>query len=154
MKKVVTLAGIAVLSIGILAGCGGDKSSSASNNSASTSTSSSSSSQSSSQTSGASATASSGSAKALKIEGSNYKMDVAPVEIKAGDKVNLTFSTKEGVHGYAIKNTNIKFDAVASGTTKTAEWTPDKPGEYEVYCTMVCGPMDKHEAMKSKIVVK
>lgn len=149
MKKIATLMGVAVVSLGVLAGCGGKPSSS--NTPAPSGSSQSSSSQSSGQSS--SSNAASGSAKEVKVVGSNWKIDVTQPEIKAGDKVKLVFSSKEGVHGYTIKDTSVKTDPV-TGSDKVVEWTPDKPGEYEVFCNMVCGPTDKHEAMKSKIVVK
>ncbi|GAX90851.1 cupredoxin domain-containing protein [Effusibacillus lacus] len=145
MKKIATLTGIAVVSLGILAGCGGDK---PANNSAPSN------SQTSSQSSTSSNTAATGSVKEVKVEGTNYKIEVQPVEIKAGDKVKLTFATKEGMHGYSIKNTSVKADQVGPGMSKTVEWTPDKPGEYEVFCNTICGPTDKHTAMTAKIVVK
>jgi cytochrome c oxidase subunit 2 len=141
MKKAALLIGTAVVSMSLLAGCGGDQATS--DNKASNTQ------PSSGQTSSTPAY----NVKEVNVEGSNYEIKVSPVEIKAGEKVKLTFTTKEGVHGYAIKNADVKADSVVSGSSKSIEWTPEKPGEYEVYCTLLCGPADKHGAMKTTIKV-
>ncbi|BCJ87896.1 cupredoxin domain-containing protein [Effusibacillus dendaii] len=153
MNKMATLLGIAVVSVGVLAGCGGQQQS-ASNNT-STSNNASTPAASSSQTSNASGKTSDNAATnaaEVKIVASNYKFDVPATEIKSGQPVKLVFSTKEGVHGFAIKDTNIKVDAVTAGNDKTVTWTPDKPGEYELYCSTMCGT--GHADMHTKLVVK
>ncbi|WP_018131594.1 cupredoxin domain-containing protein [Effusibacillus pohliae] len=142
MKKMVKIIGIAAVSFGLVAGCGSGNTSGPSSDSSVPKN---------SQPSSNSSTA--GNAKEVKLQASNWKIDVSQPEIKAGDKVKLSFSVKEGAHAFAIQNTNVKVDTMTAGE-KVVEWTPDKPGEYQVYCTQICGPTDKHESMKATIVVK
>lgn len=132
MKKFAALMGIAVLSLSVLAGCGSDKPAASSNNT------------------------SSGSSNAQQVEVtlSNWKIDLSKTELKAGQPVKLHVTTKEGLHGLAIKDTSVKVDSLAQGSDKSVDWTPDKPGTYEVYCTVVCGGPDQHGSMKTTITVK
>ena len=84
----------------------------------------------------------------LKFVASNYHFGEAEYTVKAGEKVTVSLQNKEGLHALEIVGTNVKLD----NNTKSMEYTFDKPGEYEVHCTLPCGP--GHAEMKTKLIVQ
>ncbi|ALS22755.1 MULTISPECIES: cupredoxin domain-containing protein [Paenibacillus] len=84
----------------------------------------------------------------LKFVATNYKFDQAEYTVKAGEKVTVSLQNKEGLHAIEIVGTNVKLD----NNTKSMEVTFDKPGEYEVHCSLPCGP--GHADMKTKLIVQ
>ncbi|GAB7053485.1 MULTISPECIES: cupredoxin domain-containing protein [unclassified Paenibacillus] len=84
----------------------------------------------------------------LKFVATNYKFDQEEYTVKAGEKVTVSLQNKEGLHAIEIVGTNVKLD----NNTKSMEVTFDKPGEYEVHCSLPCGP--GHADMKTKLIVQ
>ncbi|MEW9053458.1 MAG: hypothetical protein AB2392_20025 [Neobacillus sp.] len=68
--------------------------------------------------------------------------------VKKGTKVTLKLVNKEGMH--KVGNEELGFDLDAN---KPVEFTAEKAGEYELICSVVCGAMDDHEAMKITLKV-
>jgi cytochrome c oxidase subunit II len=85
----------------------------------------------------------------LKIEASNWKFNQAEYRVKAGQPVKMTVVNKGGVHGAAIKEFNVD---VLGG--KSATFTPDKPGTYEIICSIPCGGTEQHNGMTAKLIVE
>jgi cytochrome c oxidase subunit 2 len=85
--------------------------------------------------------------KSLKISASNFHFDKPEYTVKAGDKLTVSLTSKEGLHALEIQGLNVKLD----NTTKSAEVTFDKPGTYDIICTLPCGT--GHADMKSKLIV-
>lgn len=84
----------------------------------------------------------------LKLVASNWTFDKPEYTVKAGEKVKVSLQIKEGIHAVQIKDLNIALDKA----NPSAEVTFDKPGTYEIVCTLPCGP--GHADMKSKLVVQ
>jgi cytochrome c oxidase subunit 2 len=83
------------------------------------------------------------------------------ITVKAGEPVTLritahkgTVQAKDGaVHGFTIKSLadqgwNLR---LKEGTQEVTLKAPDKPGEYTVECTVLCG--SHHAEQKMKLVV-
>jgi cytochrome c oxidase subunit II len=85
----------------------------------------------------------------LKIEASNWKFDQVEYRVKAGQPVKMTLVNKAGVHAAAIKEFNVD---VQGG--KSVTFTPDKPGTYEILCSIPCGGTEQHTGMKAKLIVE
>jgi len=83
----------------------------------------------------------------LKITASNFEFDQKEYHVKAGTKYTIKFSNKLGKHGAAIKDLGIDL----SDSNPTQEYTFDKPGTYELHCSIMCG--QGHADMVSTIVV-
>lgn len=98
------------------------------------------------QTGDSSSTEETATTNELQISASNFKFDQDEYTVNAGEEVKLTLVNEEGMHGIAIDgiDVNIKGD----GETP---FTPDKPGEYTIYCSVPCGA--GHADMKSTLVV-
>lgn len=82
----------------------------------------------------------------LAVEATNFKFNETEFRVKAGDTVNLTFTSPEGVHGLGIRGINV---TVKDGGTATFV---APPGEYDMYCTIMCG--QGHSMMKAKLIVE
>lgn len=84
----------------------------------------------------------------LRFIATNYQFDQAEYTVKAGEKVTVSLVNKEGLHAMEIVGTSVKLD----NNTKSMEITFDKPGEYEVHCSLPCGP--GHAEMITKLIVQ
>ncbi|MBD3919599.1 cupredoxin domain-containing protein [Paenibacillus sp. PR3] len=85
----------------------------------------------------------------LKVEASqDFVFDQKEYHVKAGQPVRLILKNKSGLHGLAIKDFNIDLN----GSTLTQDVTFDKPGTYEMHCSVMCGT--GHADMKSVLIVE
>ncbi len=81
--------------------------------------------------------------------------------VKAGEVIQLRITAQKGteqsqdgaVHGFMVKEFKDQgWDLrLKPGTQVFTLVAPDKPGEYEIECTVYCGP--GHNNMKMKLVV-
>lgn len=83
----------------------------------------------------------------INIEASNWKFNQDTFEVKAGEEFTINFKSAEGFHGIAIEGLDVDIQKEGSKTLKI-----DKPGEYTIFCNVICGP--DHGKMVSKLVVK
>lgn len=84
---------------------------------------------------------------AIHIEASNWKFNQDTFEVKAGEEFTVNFKSAEGFHGIGIEGTDFEIQKEGSKTLKI-----DKPGEYKIFCNVICGP--EHGNMVAKLVVK
>jgi cytochrome c oxidase subunit II len=84
----------------------------------------------------------------LKLVASNFKFDQPQYEVKAGVKMKVSLILREGFHGAEIVGTPVKLDK----NTPSMDYTFDKPGQYEIHCSVPCGT--GHADMKTLLVVK
>lgn len=83
----------------------------------------------------------------INIEASNWKFNQETFEAKVGQPVTINFKTTEGVHGITIDGLGVDISREGSETI-----TPEKAGEYQILCSIPCGP--DHGKMIAKLVVK
>jgi cytochrome c oxidase subunit 2 len=87
-------------------------------------------------------------AQQVKIEASNWQFDKPEYHVKKGQPVVMTFDSKQGLHSAEIKDFNVRLDS----NRKTATFTPDKTGSFEIRCMIPCG--QGHANMTAKLVVE
>jgi heme/copper-type cytochrome/quinol oxidase subunit 2 len=83
------------------------------------------------------------------------------ITVKAGEVIQLRITARKGteqgqdgaIHGFAIKELKDQgWDLrLKPGTQVFTLAAPDRPGEYDIECTVYCGP--GHNEMKMKLVV-
>ncbi|GAB7388446.1 hypothetical protein BSNK01_22830 [Bacillaceae bacterium] len=83
----------------------------------------------------------------LNIEAKNWSFNEDKFVIKAGQPVKINLKNTEGMHGLAIDEFGVNIQGDGE-----AEFTPDKPGEYTIYCSIPCG--NGHADMKATLVVE
>jgi cytochrome c oxidase subunit II len=86
----------------------------------------------------------------LKLVASNFKFDQAEYTAKAGEKLKVSLSIKDGIHAVQISGQGMTVDLDKQNPSK--EVTFDKPGTYEIICSLPCG--EGHANMKSKLIVQ
>ncbi|WP_409346525.1 cupredoxin domain-containing protein [Paenibacillus sp. MBLB4367] len=86
--------------------------------------------------------------KSLKIVATNFKFDQAEYKVAKGEKLNVVFQSKEGIHEMEIEGLDVKLTKANS----TKEVSFDKPGKYKVHCILPCGT--GHADMVSTLIVE
>lgn len=83
----------------------------------------------------------------LDVQATEFTFDQEEYVVKSGQEVTVNLESTEGIHGFAIDEFGV--DIQDSGT---ATFTPEEPGEYEIYCSVPCG--EGHEDMKATLIVQ
>jgi cytochrome c oxidase subunit 2 len=58
--------------------------------------------------------------------------------LPAGREVDLTLRAQDVIHGFAVPEMRLKQNAIP-GEIAHIHFTPEKPGDYAILCTQVCG---------------
>jgi cytochrome c oxidase subunit 2 len=58
--------------------------------------------------------------------------------LPAGREVDLTLRAVDVIHGFAVPEMRVKQNAIP-GETQNIHFTPERPGDYAILCTQVCG---------------
>ena len=95
--------------------------------------------------------------KIVDITMRNWAIDVAPVSLKAGDKVKVLLRSTSGTHGFQmfdpVGNAVVTASSVLEGSpARTFSFTVTKAGEYGFFCTLsTCGV--GHNDMTGTLIV-
>jgi cytochrome c oxidase subunit 2 len=84
----------------------------------------------------------------VKFVMTNFQFDKEEYRVKQGEKVLLRVQNSNGVHGVAIEGMDIDLQ----GDQLEQEVVFDQPGEYKLYCSVMCGP--GHGGMVAKLIVE
>ena len=84
-------------------------------------------------------------AREIIVEGSNYQFKPSTITLKKGEKVRIVFKNTDGIHDFRVDELNIATTTVRSGQEDFVEFTPDKTGSFEFYCSI-----GNHRAMGMK----
>jgi nitrite reductase (NO-forming) len=63
-----------------------------------------------------------------------YKPNV--ITVKKGDKVKVTINSVDMMHNFVIDEFNVETKIAKSGESASVEFTADKAGSYEFYCSV------------------
>jgi cytochrome c oxidase subunit II len=88
-------------------------------------------------------------AEEFTITATNWKFNAdKELTIKKGTNVKINLVNEEGVH--TITNEELGIDLSVG---EPVEFTADKPGEYDLICSTICGAIEDHEGMKLSLKV-
>ena len=73
---------------------------------------------------------------AITVVGTNYEFDPATMTMHKGDVVRLTFKNSNGFHDFRIDELMVATRKMPAGQEDTVEFTPDKVGTFEYYCSI------------------
>ena len=92
-----------------------------------------------------------GEVKTFTVTGDNFAYDVTEIKVKKGDKVRIVFKNAEGFHDLKIDEFSLATAKLAAGGEETLEFTADKAGTFEYYCSV-----GKHRqmGMKGNLIVE
>jgi len=89
--------------------------------------------------------------KEINLEVFQYGFLPDPVRVKSSDIVKLIITSRDVSHGVYIKEYGINV-SIKKEETKKIEFIADKTGEFDIVCSVYCGP--GHSGMKGKIIVE
>lgn len=70
------------------------------------------------------------------VEGGSFYYKPNIIEAKVGQTVRVTFNSVDMQHDFDIDELNVNTDPIPGGQSMTFEFTPDKAGEFEFYCSV------------------
>lgn len=82
----------------------------------------------------------------ITVIGTDFAFDQEEYVVQSGEEVTLTFVNEEGNHGISIDEFDVNIEGNGQAT-----FTPEEPGEYEIYCNIFCG--EGHGEMVVTLVV-
>jgi heme/copper-type cytochrome/quinol oxidase subunit 2 len=90
-------------------------------------------------------------AEVINVEGGLYYFKPNEITVKKGQRVKIVLTSVEGMHDFVLDEFNVKSSRVQAGQTTEVEFTPDKTGTFEFYCSVA-----NHRAlgMKGSLVVE
>lgn len=74
--------------------------------------------------------------KVFNVSGSNFAFDVKEIKVKKGDKVKINFTSASGFHDLIVDAFNARTSRVNTGESSSVEFTADKTGTFEYYCSV------------------
>jgi nitrosocyanin len=77
-----------------------------------------------------------GTVKQFSVTGSNFKFAPNTLTVNKGDKVKITFQNTGGIHDFVIDEFKVETKRISEGQTDSVEFTADKAGSYEFYCSV------------------
>jgi cytochrome c oxidase subunit 2 len=80
-----------------------------------------------------------------------YEIEPHIIRVKQGENVVLDVSTKDVEHGFEVEDLGIN-EPIQPGKPAQIALDTSKKGEYQVDCSIICGP--GHEDMTAKIVIE
>lgn len=83
--------------------------------------------------------------KVFAIDAKNFTFAPAEIKVKKGDKVKITLNNTQGFHDFVIDEFNVKIAQANGPTSAEVEFTADKTGTFEFYCSV-----GQHRAMGMK----
>lgn len=84
----------------------------------------------------------------ITVTGSSFTFAPAAFTVKKGQKVRLTFKNSGGNHDFVVDELGVSTKLLKSGEEQMVEFTPDKSGSFEFYCSV-----GNHRAMGMKGII-
>ncbi len=89
--------------------------------------------------------------KEFTVTGSNFSFSPNAIKVKKGDKVKITFKNAGGFHDLKIDEFGVATSKIQDGTQETVEFTVDKTGAFEYYCSV---ESHRQMGMKGTLIVE
>jgi len=89
--------------------------------------------------------------KEFTITGKNFSFSPNSINVNKGDKVKITFINSEGFHDFVVDEFGVATKQTKSPTTEVLEFTADKKGSFEYYCSI---GSHRSMGMKGTLIVK
>jgi len=85
------------------------------------------------------------------VSASNFSFSPKEMRVKKGEKVKIVLTNIGGTHDLVLDAFNVRTPQIGDGKTATIEFTADKTGTFEYYCSV-----GSHRAlgMKGNLIVE
>jgi len=87
----------------------------------------------------------------IEVEGGMYYFKPNVIKVKKGTPVKIVFKNVEGMHNLVIDELGVKTKTIKGGNTDTVQFTPEKTGSFEFYCSI---GSHRAQGMKGTITVE
>jgi plastocyanin len=77
-----------------------------------------------------------GTVKEFTVTGKSFSFTPNELKVKKGDTVKITFKNNGGFHDWVIDEFNARTKQIGDGEIDTVEFTADKAGTFEFYCSV------------------
>jgi cytochrome c oxidase subunit 2 len=74
--------------------------------------------------------------KTFTVIGKNFSFSPSEIKVNKGDKVKIIFQNDLGFHDWMLDEFNVKTPTISAGKTAEVEFTADKTGTFEYYCSV------------------
>lgn len=89
--------------------------------------------------------------KIFTVKGKNFSFDPAEIRVQRGDKVKIVFQNESGYHDWVLEGYNVRTKQMTGPATETIEFTADKTGIFEYYCSV---GTHRANGMKGNLIVE
>lgn len=89
--------------------------------------------------------------KTFDILGKPFEFSLKEIRVKTGDTVRINFTNTQGFHDWTVDEFNAKTKQLQAGQTDTVEFTADKAGTFEYYCSV---SNHRQMGMKGNLIVE
>ncbi len=89
--------------------------------------------------------------KTFDISAKPFEFSVKEIRVKKGDKVRINLTVTQGMHDWVVDEFNAKTDIIQTGKSASVEFTADKTGTFEYYCSV---PTHRQQGMVGKLIVE
>lgn len=72
----------------------------------------------------------------IEVEGGSFYFKPNEIRVKVGDRVKITLNSVSMMHDFTIDELNVKSATAPAGQSTTVEFTADKAGTFEYYCSV------------------
>jgi plastocyanin len=83
--------------------------------------------------------------KEFTLEARNFSFSQTDLTVKKDDRVRIVLTSVDGPHDWVIDEFNARTKVIGNGQSDTIEFTADKTGTFEYYCSV-----DGHRQMGMK----
>lgn len=91
-----------------------------------------------------------GTIKEYTIHGSSFKLDPPEITVNEGDTVRIIYVSDDIGHNLVIDEFNVRTNVISGGTSETLQFTADKKGTFDIYCSV---GQHRDLGMEGKIIV-
>ena len=85
------------------------------------------------------------------IGSSDFRFSLSEIRVKKGEKVKIVFTNAKGTHDWVIDEFNARTKVINEGETDSVEFTADKVGTFEYYCSV---GNHRAQGMKGNLIVE
>lgn len=89
--------------------------------------------------------------KTFEIEGGSFYFKPNEIRVNKGDKVKIVLNSVDMMHDFVIDDLNVRTEIIKSGDTGTVEFTADKAGTFEFYCSV---GQHRQQGMTGELIVE
>ena len=89
--------------------------------------------------------------KTFDISAKPFEFSIKEIKVKKGDKVKINLTVTQGMHDWVVDEFNAKINVIQAGQIDSVEFTADKTGTFEYYCSV---PTHRQQGMVGKLIVE